>query len=130
MRRLGDPEFLTLVPSDQYLTHYAFYMDPSYLVSSLTVVRQRGEDGFAPVTLDCLGEVQGFKAIDPDDTQEVARVDMSGRGGQSCGPGGHEASSPKAFAIYVWGLATASSYAYAGGQGLRPLFTPVVNVPR
>ncbi len=127
---VGDPEFLNLVPADQYLDRYVFFMDPSYRVSSLTVVRKRGANGFAAVELDCLGEIPGFSTVDPSETTQVAYVDMSGLGGQACGPGRHEVHSDQPFAVYVWGLGWFSSYAYAGGQGLRPLFDALVNIPR
>ncbi len=126
---LGDPEFLNLVPSAQYLDHYVFFLDPSYDVSSLTVVRNRGEQGFAPVALDCAGEVRDFKAVDEADTVEVAYVDMSGIGSAACGPGRHEAISSRPFGIYVWGMDDFSSYAYPGGQGLRPIYVPPAGVP-
>ncbi len=52
---IGDPEFVNVVPSDQYLDHYVFFADVTYKETSLVLVRQRTKGAFKDVTLDCAG---------------------------------------------------------------------------
>ncbi len=122
---LGDPEFVNLVPSEQFLERYVFYMDPSYSSNFIAVVRRRGVPGFAPVEVECGGEFQevaDFHALGRSGQFELAYYGMDGVAGQRCGAGRHEGRSAEPFAVYVWGLAPYASYGYAGGRGLRPLF--------
>ncbi|HEY0713222.1 MAG TPA: IgGFc-binding protein, partial [Polyangia bacterium] len=50
----GDPEFVNVVPTDQYQTDTTFFTDPTYSETSLVVVRKPGSDGrFADVKLAC-----------------------------------------------------------------------------
>ncbi len=126
----GDPEFTTLVPTAQFLEQYRFYVDTSYRDSTITFVRrQKPGGGFAPITLDCAGEVTGFAPVDSSGKVEVAYVRVQKAyvdvafGGGVCGVGFHDASSEEPFGIYVWGLDKYVSYGYPGGTGLRPIST-------
>ncbi|MCA9686482.1 MAG: IgGFc-binding protein, partial [Myxococcales bacterium] len=49
---LGDEEWITLVPPAQYLSSYAFFVDPTYGVTTLALVRAQGNNGFADVELE------------------------------------------------------------------------------
>ena len=116
----GDPEFTYVIPTDQYLDRYVFYVAPSYRNSHLVVVRAR-TDGkpFEPVTLDCAGQLDAWSPIGTSGRYELTRIRL-GAGGP-CGPGRHEMSSPGPFTVTVWGTDEASSYAYPGGAALRAL---------
>ncbi|MBX3198475.1 MAG: IgGFc-binding protein [Labilithrix sp.] len=116
----GDPEFTYVIPTDQYLDRYVFYVAPSYRNSHLVVVRARsGGDDFQPVTLDCAGPLAGWEPLGTEGKYELVRVRLGGGG--ACGPGRHEMTSPGPFSVTIWGTDVASSYAYPGGAALRPL---------
>lgn len=125
---LGDPDFVNVVPTAQYLSSYTFYADPSFPETSLTLIRKRGPAGFANVELDCVGNVGGWSALGTD--FEVARVDLS-RGAApvahptgTCAPGRRVARSDQPFALTVWGWGHAASYGYPAGAGTRRIYMP------
>ncbi|AKV00305.1 hypothetical protein AKJ09_06968 [Labilithrix luteola] len=120
----GDPDFVNLVPSEQYLDRYVFFADYSFPETRLTIVRRKSPQGFMPVELDCLGNVDGFKPLGSSGEYEYAWVDMTtnfGPASGTCRAGRHEAKSEGPFALTVWGLGFCASYGYAGGMGSRPL---------
>jgi IgGFc binding protein len=123
----GDPDFVNLVPADQFLDRYVFFADYSFPQTTLTLIRRKTQSGFAPVTIDCVGEVSEFRPLGDSGEFEYAWVELT-RGGsgvtygqQSCGYGRHEATSDGPFSIMVWGTGYCASYGYAGGMGSRPL---------
>jgi hypothetical protein len=60
----GDPEFVNMVPPQQWLPSYTFLTDWSYKHTHLVFVRPQGADqSFKAVTLDCLGAVGGWKPV-------------------------------------------------------------------
>lgn len=124
----GDPDFVNVVPTAQYLSSYTFYADHSFAETSLTFIRKRGPAGFANVELDCAGNIGGWSALGTD--FEVARVDLS-RGHLpvatptgSCAPGRHVARSAEPFALTVWGWGPYASYGYPAGSGTRHIYAP------
>jgi hypothetical protein len=123
----GDPDFVNVVPSEQFLDHYIFFVDHTYPESTLTFVRHKTATGFAPVTLECAGEITDWQPLGNSGEYEFAWVYLTKLGipqtfaGGTCGYGRHEARSDGAFAVYVWGTDTYASYGYAGGMGSRPL---------
>lgn len=126
---MGDPEFVNVVPSGQYLDKYVFFADVNYAETSLTFIRQKTDKGFSDVSLDCAGTLTGWQPIGKEGQFEFARVDLS-RGftpvavnGKSCFIGPHEAHSDGPFTITVWGWDYYVSYAYPAGVGSRPLNT-------
>ncbi|MBX3251959.1 MAG: IgGFc-binding protein [Myxococcales bacterium] len=126
-RTLGDPEFVNVVPSEQFLDRYVFFTDFTFPETSLTLVRRKTAAGFAPVRLECAGEVGGWKPLDASGEFEFTWVRLTSGGipqrfdGGPCGYGRHEASSDGPFAVYVWGIGKDASYGYAGGMGARPI---------
>lgn len=124
---LGDPEFVNVVPSEQFLGRYVFFADYTYSDTTLTVVRKRTPAGFRPVTLDCAGELTGWEPLDKGGIFEFAWVYLTKRNapvehpGGKCGHGRHEAYSDGPFSVHVWGLSAYASYGYAAGQGSRSL---------
>jgi hypothetical protein len=124
---MGDPEFVNVVPSGQYLDKYVFFADVNYAETSLTFIRQKTADGFRDVSLDCAGTLTDWKPVGKEGRFEFARVDLS-RGaapvsvnGKSCFIGPHEAQSDGPFTVTVWGWDYYVSYAYPAGVGSRPL---------
>ena len=57
-RTTGDPHFVNVVPSDQFLDDYVFFTDHTYANTTLTVVRRKTDKGFLPVELDCAGDIR------------------------------------------------------------------------
>lgn len=119
-RLLGDEEFVLAFPPAQFLERYVFFSDPSYPTTSLTIVRKRRTNGtFAPVNIDCIGDVTGFRAVGAGapHAYEFATVDLlrAGRSATGCTNGRHTALSDGPFGITVWGLDSYASYAYPAG---------------
>ena len=61
---IGDPDFVNIVPSDQFLDRYVFSADYSYPKTSITLVRKKTANGFKPVELACAGVLNGWQALD------------------------------------------------------------------
>jgi IgGFc binding protein len=124
---LGDPDFVNIPPTDQYLDHYVFFTDYTYPDTSLTIVRKKTAGGFKPVILECAGELTGFQPLGTDGEYELAWVTLTqGYLPQSfakgqCGYGRQEAVSEAPFSITVWGVGIAASYGYVAGTGVRPI---------
>ena len=125
---IGDPEFVNVVPSDQFLDRYVFFTDYTYPETSLTIVRRKTASGFKPVSLGCAGgELTGWQPLGESDEYEFTWVRLTTGyipqkvEGKTCGYGRHEATSDGPFGLYVWGLGPYASYGYAGGMGSRPI---------
>ncbi len=124
---LGDPEFVNVPAVDQYLDRYVFFTDFTYDETSLTIVRRKTANGFAPVELECAGEITGFMPVGSSGEFEFAWVQLTGayegkkfpKG--TCSYGRQEARSAGPFAVTVWGISPYASYGYVGGTGLRPI---------
>lgn len=126
----GDPEWVNVVPVDQYLDSYVFFTDPTYSETSLVVVRQKNleSNAFEPVTLDCLGPLTGWQPLVDD--LEYTRVDLVTGGFQDvggCSNGRREMKSASPFGVTVWGWGTLGvspsthdvSYAYPAGASVK-----------
>jgi hypothetical protein len=136
----GDPEFVNVVPPDQYLSDYVFFTDPTYPETHVVFVRQLGPDNvFHDVTLDCVGKLSGWIPIGSNGKYQYTRQTLvTGNFAPvgSCDNGRHEATSDVPFALTVWGwgskatspiLSEAVSYAYPGGASVRPINAVIVN---
>ncbi|MEO7094351.1 MAG: IgGFc-binding protein, partial [Polyangiales bacterium] len=133
----GDADFVRTVPVPQYLAHYVFFTDPSYPETNLVVTRKKGPEGFADVTLDCLGLVSGWKPVGSSGLYETTYVDLvrhDFKPQNGCDNGRHEMTSPQPFGLTVWGWGTTEtksftrdvSYGYPAGENLAALNTVVV----
>jgi hypothetical protein len=134
----GDPEFVNVVPPEQYLSSYTFFTDPTYSETNLVFTRERKNGSFANVTLDCSGIVSGWTAIDAADSIEYARVDVVTGNFQSvngCNNGLHVATSAQPFGLVVWGWGSAASigfftqavsYAYPAGASVKPINNVII----
>ncbi len=130
----GDPDFVRVVPSAQYLRRTVFLTDPTYPETNLVVVRRKGAAGFSDVTLDCAGPLAGWTKVGASDAYEWTRVDLvkgfSPIG--KCDNGRHEMSSAASFAVTVWGWGTPesggayTSYGYPAGESVALINDVVV----
>ncbi len=142
----GDPEFVNVIPPQQYLSSYVFFTDPTYPETNLVLVRSKTAQGFQDVTLDCAGKLDGWQALGSSGQYEYLRTDLvrhnfQGQGG--CDNGRHEIHSNAPFGLVVWGWGTAEtggcfgsncggfysqavSYAYPAGASIQPINTVVV----
>ncbi len=134
---IGDPEFVNLVPSEQFLDRYVFFADYTYPETNLTIVRRRTQAGFQDVELACAaGPVTGFLPVGTSGEYEIAWVQTTKEsrpqtvGTGECGYGRHEARSNGPFSVSVWGMGFTASYGYAGGMGSRPVNDVKVPVVR
>jgi hypothetical protein len=125
---LGDPEFVNIIPPQQYLESYVFFTDPTYANTNLVFVRQKSSGGtFNDVNLDCLGIVSGWQAVGSG-AYEVAHLDLAVAGAAvgACNNGRHQATSLTPFGLTVWGWDFAVSYAYPAGASVQQLSTVVI----
>jgi hypothetical protein len=147
----GDPDFVRVVAGLQYLNRYVFFTDPTYPDTNLVVVRRKGESGFADVTLDCKGVLDGWQPVGSGGSYQYTRVDLS-RGNfeaqGNCNNGRNEMHSAEPFGLTVWGWGSPEtrpgepmpcdntkpdnscdvSYGYPAGENVRPI-NEVVVVP-
>jgi len=139
----GDAEFVNIVPPGEYLDKYVFFTDPTYSETNLVLVRVKGPEGFADVTLDCLGVIAGWQPLGAAGKYQYARVDLVRHNFEpqgNCNNGRHEIGSKQPFGLTVWGWGSAEtgvlgngfytqyvSYAYPAGAGVAPINT--VEVP-
>lgn len=121
---LGDEEWVMLVPPQQFLQSYAFFVDPTYGTTTLVVTRRRGPGGFASVEIACMGEVENWIDVGSDGDYQVAHVELfrSTMGvSPECETSQHVATSAGDFGITVWGADSAASYGYPAGGGLEAI---------
>jgi hypothetical protein len=132
---IGDPEFVNVVPTGQYLPEYTFFTDPTYPETNLIAIRERDAvTGLMPdVKLDCAGLLTGWAAVDLEDRLEFARIDLSTGdfvGQNGCDNGVHTivgslpgagASSVAAFGLTVWGWG--NDVTWPPDDETNPLFT-------
>lgn len=134
----GDPEWVNVVPVDQFLDSYVFFADPTYSETSLVVVRRKSliTMQFEPVNLDCAGPIAGWLPL--GDELEYTRVDLvtgDFKDVGTCSNGRREMNSAAPFGVTVWGWGTLGvspsthdvSYAYPAGasvQAINQVFVP------
>jgi hypothetical protein len=125
----GDPDYVNLVPPDQWLASYLFLTDPTYGNTHLVFVRKKPIDGdFQDVGLDCLGPVSGWQPVGASGEYQFAWVDLvkDATPVGSCDSGVHAATSTVPFGLTVWGWDHAVSYGYPAGMSVQPINTVVV----
>lgn len=131
----GDPEFVNVVPPQQFLSSYVFFTDPTYPETNLVVVRTKAGGVFADVSLDCAGVLSGWQAFGEYEFTRIdlVRHDFAKQGG--CDNGRHEMKSAAPFGLTVWGWGSAESksvftqnvsYAYPAGASIQPINAVVV----
>lgn len=125
----GDPEYVNVIPSGQYLNRYTFVADPTYDETNLVVIRERSNDGtFKDVTLECAGVLGDYRPIGTEGRYEYTRVALRHYGEHGfasdagvCDSGVHRMHSDGTFTATIWGWDYYASYAYPGGQAQRKL---------
>jgi hypothetical protein len=137
----GDAEFVNVIPPGEYLDRYVFFTDPTYPETNLIIVRQKGTNGFADVTLDCAGPLGGWQPVGASGKYEYTRFDLVRHNFEpqgNCDNGRHEISSSLPFGLTVWGWGSAAtgqqlsnytqyvSYAYPGGASVASINEVVV----
>jgi IgGFc binding protein len=134
--QIGDPDFVNVIPVQQYLDSYTFFTDVTFNYTSLVVVRHDRGSGFKDVVLDCAGPITDWKPVDAEGRYQYAYVTMvlNGEpqpfGDQVCANGRHAIRSEEPFALTVWGMDVAASYGYPGGAGLRAISSVEIPVVR
>jgi hypothetical protein len=125
---IGDEDWVSLVPAQQFLQRYVFFTDPSYATTNLVVVRRSGDSGFADVQLECLGTITGWLPVGSAGIFEVAYVDLVRQNVpvQNCATSQHIATSARPFGVVVWGTDAAASYGYPAGGNFAPLNSVIV----
>ena len=134
---IGDPEWVNVVPSGQFLDKYVLFTDPTYPETNFVVIRKRVDGVFSDVTLGCAGVLGNWMPLDAD--HEYMRIDLVTGNFQNvgnCSTGRHEITSMGPFGVTVWGWGSAAtggftlgdvgysqyvSYAYPAGAGLRAI---------
>jgi hypothetical protein len=135
----GDPEFVNVIPAQQYLSSYVFFADPTYPETNLVLVRTRAKDStFKDVTLDCAGVIGGWQPVDNAGKYEYTRFDLVRFNFEkqgNCDNGRREMQSAAPFGLTVWGWGTSAtnpfvstyvSYAYPAGASVQPINEVVV----
>jgi len=124
----GDPEFVNVIPTGQFMSSYSFYADSTYAEHSLVIVRQKLRGEFKDVWLECAGNLPEWKPVDSRGEFEFTRVDLSRSfgpgdrfGDKRCTTGLQRMRSDGPFSATLWGWGTYASYAYPGGMALRKL---------
>ncbi len=121
-RETGDPEWVGVLPPQQFIKQYNFMTDPTYAVTSLVVTRTNDGSGFKDVTIDCVGAVTGWQDVGSGSTYQMARIDLvrGGKGVGACSNGARSAKSDGTFGVTVWGVDWWASYAYSvGGSAFK-----------
>jgi len=129
----GDPDFVNVVPSGQYLSSYSFYADPTYAETSLVIVRAKSAGAFKDVWLECAGNLGDFRPIGTRGEYEYRRVDLTRNhgpgeafGSSTCRSGLQRMRSEGPFTATLWGWDVYASYAHPGGMAQRRLvLTPM-----
>jgi IgGFc binding protein len=114
----GDPEFVNVIPPQQYLSSYVFFTDPTYPETNLVLVRNKTATGFKDVTLDCAGVLGDWQPADASGNYEYTRIDLVRHNFASqngCDNGRHEIHSDAPFGLTVWGWGSAESGAVGSG---------------
>ena len=131
----GDPEWVNVIPTGQYLNRYLFFTDPTYPTTNLVFIRKKAADmTFKDVKLECGPTLTGWKPVGNGGQFEYVRWDISNglfMGANGCDNGAHEATSAGTFALTVWAWSTANdhgwtSYAYPAGASVQSINTVVI----
>ncbi|MDI3291004.1 IgGFc-binding protein [Polyangium sp. 15x6] len=136
---IGDPEFVNVIPAQQYLSRYVFFADPTYPETNLVLVRTKASDGkFKDVILDCAGAIGGFQPLGLSGDYEYTRFDLVRHNFEkqgNCDNGRREIHSEAPFGLTVWGWGTSAtqafvstyvSYAYPAGASVQQINEVVV----
>lgn len=134
--QVGDPEWVNVVPTDQYLQRYLFFTDPTFPETHLVIVRKPNLEGkYADVTLGCSGVLDGWAEV--GEFQFTTRQIGTGyfEGVDGCANGVQTLESEGLFTVTAWGWGNETitaetdtnsafnSYAFPAAVGLRTINT-------
>jgi hypothetical protein len=100
----GDPEWVNVIPTAQYLREYVLFTDPTYPETSLVVVRNKQGRRLRRREPRLRRQPRRLEALGDD--QEWTRVDLVTGNFQdvgNCSNGRHEMTSDNPFGVTVWG---------------------------
>jgi hypothetical protein len=126
----GDPDFVVVVPPEQFVAQYDFFVDPTFPEANLVVTRAMdAANQFDDVTLDCAGTLTGWQAVGAYEWTRIdlVRHDFVNQG--ACSSGAHTMTSAGPFGVTVWGWGTPEttsstenvSYGYPAGMHVAPV---------
>ena len=127
---IGDPEWVNVIPSAQFLEKYVLFTDPTYSETSLVVVRTPVDGNFADVKLGCAGNLTGWQPIGDKEYTRINLVTGNFQDVGACSNGRHEMTSDNPFGVTVWGWGSGQtqgfftqyvSYAYPAGASVKPI---------
>jgi hypothetical protein len=125
---VGDPEWVPVIATQQYLNSYLFTTNPTYPDTSLVVVREKVKGELKDVKLGCAGTLAGWQPFVAGSNLEFTRVDLvrdDFTSQKGCQNGQQTMTSDGPFGATVWGWGTDTytyaSYAMPAGMGARPL---------
>jgi hypothetical protein len=117
----GDPMMLSSPPAGQYLDRYVFTTDDlfDFTYDHIVIVRSAGTE----VTLECLGLIPDTEFTPVGSTEfEVARIYIDDpESSTPCTDGANVITATEPFGLSVVGTASANSYGYLGGVGVRAI---------
>lgn len=129
----GDPDWVNVIPPQQFLDHYVLFTDPTYPETNLVVVRapsRSDKTHFEDVVLDCAGggpqTLGGWVELGGYQYTRVDLVTGDFTSVNGCGNGRQEMTSKLPFGVTVWGWGNTQqthyvSYAYPAGAGFTPI---------
>lgn len=127
----GDPEWVNVIPTAQYLDSYVLFTDPTYSETNLVVIRKPDKNGaFADVVLDCAGPLDGWQPAGPYQYTRKDLVTGDFQNSGNCSNGRHEIKSNLPFGVTVWGWGSSQagsffteyvSYAYPAGASVAQI---------
>ncbi len=127
----GDPEWVNVIPTAQYLDSYVLFTDPTYSETNLVVIRKPDKNGvFADVVLDCAGPLDGWQPFGPYQYTRKDLVTGDFQNVGNCSNGRHEIKSSLPFGVTVWGWGSTQagsffteyvSYAYPAGASVAQI---------
>jgi len=104
----GDPDFVLMVPTNQYRTDYPIAVPEGFTTNIVTIVRPAG----AAVALDGAPVSDSvFTANVPNTTWQIGYLDLT--------PGVHLIQAGQPIGLYAYGWANAVSYGYPAGLDLK-----------
>ncbi len=125
----GDPEWVNITPTAQFLPSYVFFTDPTYPETSLVVLRKKDQNGmFHDVKLDCAGKLGGWQKLGELEYTRIDLVTGNFQNVGNCSNGRHEIISDAPVGLTVWGWGGYSafysqyvSYGYPAGASVKPI---------
>jgi hypothetical protein len=126
----GDPEFVNVIPPQQYLSSYTFFTDPTYPETNLVLTRTKGTNGFSDVKLDCAGTITGWTPVGSAGDFEYTTINLvtgNFQGSNGCDNGVHQISSNGLFGLGVWGWGSAATAGEYGCSGCGGFYSQAVS---